>query len=82
MELYKDILIRLLENEHIKITFENLDINFSQVVELECYKALNEIKTIVSNDGLDDTECFQRIEEIICLFEKMGIECGNRHDFG
>ena len=31
--------------------------------------------------SLDDAECFQRIEEIVCAYEAIGSDGGSRHDF-
>lgn len=59
---------------------ENTDV--TKIVELGCYRALRRIKTILEDDSLDDSECFQQIEEIVCTFEELGSSCGGRHDFG
>ena len=48
----------------------------------ECYIVLERIKSILEDDGLDDKECFEKIEKIVCLFEEIGSDCGTRHDFG
>ena len=37
---------------------------------------------ILDDDSLDDATCFQKIEEIVCVFEEMGFNGGSRHDFG
>ena len=31
---------------------------------------------------MEDNDCFSKIEAIVCLLEEMGIDTGNRHDFG
>ena len=54
----------------------------AQIVELECYKALQKIKAIIEDDSLEDDTCFKKIEEIVCAFEQMGSSGGGRHDFG
>lgn len=79
MELFKEILIRVLEKEEINIIFPNLKINIADIVEMQCYQTLRKIKTVVENDGLCDFEC---IEEIVSIFEDAGSNGGNRHDFG
>ena len=56
--------------------------NAKKLFEKECYKSLKKIKEILEDNSLDDKECFDRIESIVCLFEKMGVDCGTRHDFG
>ncbi len=82
MDLYKEILIKIIEKEKIKITFENFDINTSEIVELRCYQALQKIKTIIEDDIFNDDECFMRIEKIVKLFEGLGSDGGVCHDFG
>ncbi len=79
MELYKELLINALNQGTIEIKFN--DCNINQLLELKCYKLLCEIKNILLNDSLNDTDCYEKIECIVCLFEQNGISCGTRHDF-
>ena len=72
MELYIEILSKILEQEEISIQFPNLKINAIDIVKMECYKALQTIKAIIEDDSLSDSECFMKIEEIVCLFEELG----------
>ena len=51
------------------------------LIEMECYRILEEIKKIIRDDDLSDKECFYRIEKLVCLFESNGIDSGARHDF-
>ncbi len=81
MELYKEILISALKDEDIVVSFPNLNINAKEIIELTCYKALQEIKNILSDTSLDDKECFYKIEDIVYLFEDIGSNGGSRHDF-
>ncbi len=81
MDLFKEILINLLAKEDIKIEFKGLNTDINKVVEGECYKALSRIRDIICDESLDDSDCFNKIEEIVVLFEKLGIESGSRHDF-
>ncbi len=39
---------------------------------------LEEIKKIIRDDTLTD---FEVVEEIVCIFERNGIDCDSRHDF-
>ena len=45
------------------------------------YQTLLRIQEIVHDETLDDAECFQRIEEIVCAYEAIGSGGGSRHDF-
>lgn len=81
MNLYKEILSNILENEECRVVFPNVEGSFSELVEMKSYEMLNKIQAIIRNGDLDDDECFMKIEEIICLFEQNGCNCGTRHDF-
>ena len=82
MELYKEILTHALSQQRAEIVFPDLRMDATQIVELECYRALQKIKAIIEDDSLDDESCFKKIEEIVCAFEEMGSSGGGRHDFG
>ena len=81
MELYNEILCYLLRKETVEIRFPELTPRH-EVIESICYRTLKKIKEILQDDSLEDKECFLKIEEIICTFEKIGSSGGSRHDFG
>ena len=82
MELYKEILAQILSQQNAEIIFPDLHLDAAKIVELECYKALQKIKVIIEDDSLEDEVCFQKIEDIVCVFEELGSSGGGRHDFG
>lgn len=82
MDLYQEILSAVLAQSEVTVIFPNLTINAEEIVELQSYRVLKRIKAIVEDDRLDDKACFQKVEEIVCLFEALGSECKNRHNFG
>ena len=82
MDLYKEILVHALTKGKVEITFPDLHMDTEQIVEGVCYRALMRIKEILSDGYLDDAECFEKIEEIVCTFEEIGSDGGCRHDFG
>ncbi len=82
MELYRDMLCKILETENYEIYLPDLEIEVEKLIELKSYLVLNEIKKILENPTQDDAECFECIEKIIALFEKIGSGIHNRHDFG
>ena len=82
MQLYQEILMHVLTQAHIQISFPDLQFNAEQIVEGECYKAMQKIREVLKDDSLDDVQCFERIEKIVCIFEEIGSDGGNRHDFG
>ena len=82
MDFYREIIINVLKDEDVKVSFPDLKLNAKEIVELECYKALKKIRRILSDRTLDDETCFEKIEEIVCVFESLGSNGGSRHDFG
>ena len=82
MQLYKEILTQILSNQEIHITFPNLNINPTEIIQSESYQALQKIKAVITDDSLTDSECFMKIEEIINIFETLVSGGGTRHDFG
>ncbi len=81
MELAVSLLSKLLENHSLCVNFPQLDLTAKDMLESASYQALCQIREIIMDDTLSDPECFQKIERIVCLFEELGIDCGNRHDF-
>lgn len=77
MELYE----RILCDSIAKDVIPSLRINGAQLVEMKCFQAIQRIHKIVSDETLDDPECFQKIEAIVCALEELGIDGGGRHDF-
>ena len=64
MELYKEILLNLLSEYKVEVSFGNTEINASEIIEGKCYKTLCEIKEIIHDISLDDCECVEKIEQI------------------
>ena len=82
MKLYKEILCNLLAKEEVTVSFPNLTLSATDIVEMTCYQALKKIKAIIEDTTLEDSLCFMKIEEIVCLLEDLGSDGGSRHDFG
>jgi len=78
MDLYTEILAKLLSQEEAHVTFPGLQLNAKEIVEMQCYRTLQKVQAIIQDDNLSDFMC---IEEIVRLFEKLGSNGGNRHDF-
>ena len=81
MELYKNILCTLLQDATVEVRFPDLALpcDFFGTV---CYRTLKKIKTVIEDDTLDDPACFERIEQIMEIFEDLCGKIPNRHDFG
>lgn len=82
MELYKEILAHAITHGNVRVTFENPGMDIAKIVEEKCYKALQKIKAIIEDDSLEDSECFMKIEEVVCTLEEIGSSGGSRHNFG
>lgn len=82
MELYMEMLATILANETVHIDFPQLQDALPAIVEGRCYQALTQIRDVLRDDSLEDAECFRQIEEIIVIFEELGSNGGDRHDFG
>lgn len=82
MELYRELLIHVLSQEKVEVTFPSLNTDISALLERECYKTLLKIKEILDDETVDDSECFYKIERIVRTFEENGSSGGSRHDFG
>lgn len=50
------------------------------VMESKALDIIAEIKAVLDNEALNDKECFQRIEDIITIFQANGIDT-TRHDW-
>ena len=78
MNLGEAILARVIEgNESCTLTKAEIE----KLFEKECYRILERIKNILEDYSLDDKECFERIENIVCTFEELSESCGSRHVF-
>lgn len=82
MELYRDMLCKILESEEYEILLPKWNMNAEQMMEMKYYQALQEIKRILEDEEQEDVECFEHIEKIIAVFEKLGSGVHGRHDFG
>lgn len=84
MEQRMEILTHLLQSREakIEITFPGLDLSTDELVETAALRALSNIQKILQDDSLRDDECFYQIEAIVHELERIGLGCGNRHDFG
>ena len=78
-----DILMRVLADklEKGEITLE-IDSEVIAAIEKECMEVLGRIRAILADESIEDPECFERIEQIVCAMESIGLNCGSRHDYG
>lgn len=81
MDMYKEILINVLAKEKAEVYFPQMQIPAEKIVEMQCYKALCRIREILEDDSNSDTECFMKIENIVCTLEDLGCPALGRHDW-
>ena len=81
MDLYKEILVSILTESHVEVTFPDINIEIAKLIEMKCFQALKRIKAVIEDDSLDDSDCFNKIEEIIRALEDIGSNGGFRHDY-
>ena len=82
MELYQEMLTEILRWEELEVRFPQMEGAVEKIVDQRCYQALKQIRDILRNEQLSDPECFQQIEEIICVLESQGSGGGLRHGIG
>ena len=53
----------------------------AELMDSAACRALEDIRTVLDDDRLDDQTCFWRIEKIVKIYEQIGSNAGSRHDF-
>ena len=53
----------------------------AEIIQSRCYQMLCQIRAALDEPNMNDAACFQRIEEIIEIFEQYGSDGGCRHDY-
>ena len=71
-------LLKTHTSDFINSRIEDFEIDADDIANTVAIKILAEIQEIIKNDSYSD---FERIEEIVCVFEKYKIDFGNCHDF-
>lgn len=56
----------------------DFDIDEYKIADTTATKVLGEIQQVLHKDRLDD---FEKIEEIVLIFEKFNLDAGSCHDF-
>lgn len=80
MELIREVLVCVLKDEKVNISLPDADVE--KMVDRKLYETLYEISEAVRDADTGDRECFERVEKLVRIFEKYGLDAGNRHDFG
>ena len=71
MDLYKEILINLIKDNDIEITFKGIEFDYNKLLEDRCYVALNEIKKVLANDTINNEDCLTKIQHIVDTYKTL-----------
>ena len=81
MENFLRALANLLIDQGAAVRIDCGGENLNQLMKDRCWQVLAEIRAVLDDEMLEDPECFQRIEQIVRIYEKLGPGAGSRHDF-
>lgn len=78
MTLYEEILWGCLRDIPVQVTFPNLTVNPSDLVEMKSFLAIERIRDILEQEELTDQECAMQIRYVIYTLEAEGISVKRR----
>ena len=78
MTLYEEILWGCLRDMPVQVTFPNLTVNPSDLVEMKSFLAIERIRDILEQEELTDQECAMQIRYVIYTLEAEGISIKRR----
>ena len=80
MTLYEEILWGCLRDIPVQVTFPNLTVNPSDLVEMKSFLAIERIRDILEQEELTDQECAMQIRYVIYTLEAEGISIKRSQD--
>lgn len=83
MDFYESMLRSFTEQLRASVTptEEEKRSLLAELMDNAACRALEDIRKVLDDDRLDDSECFWKIEEIVKIYEEIGSNGGSRHDF-
>ncbi len=78
MTLYEEILWGCLRDIPVQVTFPNLTVNPSDLVEMKIFLAIERIRDILEQEELTDQDCAMQIRYVIYTLEAEGISIKRR----
>ena len=78
MTLYEEILWGCLRDIPVQVTFPNLTVNPSDLVEMRSFLAIERIRDILEQEELTDQDCAMQIRYVIYTLEAEGISIKRR----
>ena len=76
MELYEENLTHQLTEQYNEVVLAAMVENAREIIKMNCYQLLAEIKAIIKDLNLDDPECFAKIQEAVHALEAIGSSGG------
>ena len=73
-ELLKDFIY-----DYVMCRIDDFEIDANEIVTTKAICVLAEIQRVIQSNDIED---FEKVEEIVCIFEKHKIDAGACHDFG
>lgn len=77
--MLKEILTEILSKEKCSVEFNLSEDRLARLINEKFFVTLIKIIELLEDNSLNDFMC---IDAIMSIFEDMGINLGNRHDFG
>ena len=78
MELY----YKILAEYFAEYGYPDEKLDREKIIRDRCYLAVCRIRGRLEGNTMEDPECFWRIERVVNTLEELGLDAGNRHDFG
>ncbi len=71
-------LLKIYISDFINSNLGDFEIDASKIADTTAIQILSEIQKVIKDENYSD---FEALEEIVCLFQKYGLDFGSRHDF-
>lgn len=76
------LLVRVIAQELLELADFTNDVSLVHKVNSEAVQILSEIKKVLDDPELDDSECFYRIDSIVDIFYQAGISTQRHEECG
>lgn len=74
----KTVLLKRHISDYINSKIDDFVIDADEATNTVAIKMLEEIQNVIKNEDYSD---FEAVEEIVCVFQRYGVDFGSRHDF-
>ncbi|WP_040198367.1 hypothetical protein [Candidatus Soleaferrea massiliensis] len=77
MEFYDELIYQELGRFMIE-HFEPAKFDYHNIIQTKAIHIVQEIQEVLKQTDLED---FYKVEQVVCIFEKYGLDTGGCHDF-